>query len=270
MDHTPEAAYANLRNTHPHWFRTPQGDGAISIMHPTISHGRVIHRDQWWTLLQDPVVFPDGQEGRYLRMLSPQSEPGVAVLPVVDTDVVLIEQFRHATRTWHLEIPRGGGATALADEENVAKEIREEIGARVGEVTALGVVHPDTGILGQAVRLFAARIDTVGRVGRAEGIRRARRVTFALFRARLAGLAVPLTEPSHVPLPSDPTAVPMCDWLRWLSPRNAPRAAASPCAGHAICHQLVEIVVTGPGWSRESSPPSRQLADPSGCASSGR
>ncbi|MFJ9580898.1 NUDIX hydrolase [Streptomyces sp. NPDC101191] len=208
MDHTPESAYAHLRDTHPAWFVTPPGDGTISIMRWPMTEGQVIYRDQWWMLLQDPVVFPDGRHGRYLRMLAPQPEPGVAVLPLLGNDVVLIEHFRHATRAWHWEIPRGGGTTGLADKDNVAKELKEELGAEPRELIELGAVHPDTGILAQAASLYAARIDEVGTADRAEGIRRTRAFTFteaermagnglitdaftiaALFRARQAGLA---------------------------------------------------------------------------------
>ncbi|MFF7953635.1 NUDIX hydrolase [Streptomyces griseorubiginosus] len=208
MDHTPESAYAHLRDTHPAWFVTPPGEGTISIMRWPMTEGQVIYRDQWWMLLQDPVVFPDGQHGRYLRMLAPQPEPGVAVLPLLGNDVVLIEHFRHATRAWHWEIPRGGGTAGLADKDNAAKEVKEELGAEPRELIELGALHPDTGILAPAVRLYAARIDEVGKVERGEGIRRARALPFteaermagsglitdaftiaALFRARQASLA---------------------------------------------------------------------------------
>lgn len=208
MDHTPESAYAHLRDTHPAWFVTPSGDGTISIMRWPMTEGQVIYRDQWWILLQDPVVFPDGRHGRYLRMLAPQPEPGVAVLPLLGSDVVLVEHFRHATRAWHWEIPRGGGTAGLTDKDNAAKELKEELGSVPRELIELGTLHPDTGILAQAVALYAARIDEVGKVPRGEGIRRARAFNFteaermagqglitdaftiaALFRARQAGLA---------------------------------------------------------------------------------
>ncbi|MEU7428579.1 NUDIX hydrolase [Streptomyces sp. NPDC040750] len=208
MDHTPESAYAHLRDTHPDWFVTPPGDGTISIMRWPMTEGQVIYRDPWWMLLQDPVVHPDGRHDRYLRMLAPQPEPGVAVLPLLDVNVVLIEHFRHATRAWHWEIPRGGGTAGLAGKDNAAKELREELGAAPRELIELGTLHPDTGLLAQSVGLYAARIDEVGTVERGEGIRRARTFTFteaermagsgritdsftlaAIFRARQAGLA---------------------------------------------------------------------------------
>ncbi|MER6126565.1 NUDIX hydrolase [Streptomyces sp. NPDC001795] len=208
MNSTPEAAYTHLRRTQPNLFNTPPGDGAISIVRGPLAEGRVVHHDQWWTLLQDPVVFPDGQHGHYLRMIPSQPELGTAVLPLISGKVVLIEHFRHATRTWHWEIPRGGGTAGLSEKDNAAKELEEELGATATELVELGTLHPDTGILAQPVALFAARINEVGEVARGEAIRRARTVMFAeaeemagsdaitdaftitaLFRARRAGLA---------------------------------------------------------------------------------
>jgi ADP-ribose pyrophosphatase len=207
MDHTPESAYAHLRDTHPELFKTPPGDGTIRIMRWPMTEGQVIHRDRWWMLLQDPVAFPDGRHGHYLRMLAPK--PGVAVLPLLgrDNDVVLTKQFRHATRAWHWEIPRGDGTEGLSDTDNAAKELAEETGATPRELIPLGILHPDTGILGQPIALYAARIDTVGETAHTEGIRRLRTVPFteaeqlaqagditdaftigALFRAHRTGL----------------------------------------------------------------------------------
>ncbi|MFD6471089.1 NUDIX hydrolase [Streptomyces goshikiensis] len=209
MDHTPESAYAHLRDVRPGWFLTPPGEGSINIARWPMPEGQVVYRDQWWILLQDAVVFPDGTPGRYLRMLAPHTDPGVAVLPLVgEGSVVLIEHFRHATRSWHWEIPRGGGTAGLDGEENAAKECQEEIGAPPRELISLGTLHPDTGILASEVELFAARIDAVGELEHGVGIRRARTVAFAeaeqmaesgritdaftiaaLFRARRAGLS---------------------------------------------------------------------------------
>ncbi|WP_260848717.1 pyridoxal-dependent decarboxylase [Streptomyces sp. SLBN-118] len=114
VDHTPQSAYAHLRDTSADLFLTPPGDGAIGIRRWPVTEGQVIHRDQRWMLLQDPVVFPDGRHGRYLRMVSPQPQPetGAAVLPLLGGNVVLIQHFRHATRAWRWEIP---GAAALPD-----------------------------------------------------------------------------------------------------------------------------------------------------------
>lgn len=208
MDHTPQSAYAHLRDTHPTWFLSPPGDGAIGIMRWPMAEGQVVHRDEDQVVLEDPVVLPDGQQARRLRLLAARPEPQVAVLPLLGGDVVLADRFRHATRTWQWEILRGAGTEGLADTDNAAWHLHDQLGAVPSELIGLGQVHPDARILAESVLLYAARIDTVGDIAHGDGIRRARTVPFAeaeqmaltgqitdaltiaaLFRARHADLA---------------------------------------------------------------------------------
>lgn len=208
MDHTPESAYAHLRDTRPGLFSSPPGDGAIDIMRWPMTEGQVLHRDEERVVLEDPVVLPDGRQERRLRILAARPEPQVAVLPLFDGQVVLVDRFRHAARTWTWEILRGPGVADVGDAQTAAGQLEDLLGTSASEVTGLGQVHPDPAILAEAVMLYAARIDAVGELGRGAGIRRVRTVAYAeaeqlaltgqitdavtitsLFRARQAGLA---------------------------------------------------------------------------------
>jgi ADP-ribose pyrophosphatase len=208
MDHTPQSAYAHLRDTHPAWFRTPSGDSTISIMRWPMTEGQVLHRDEERLVLEDPVVMPDGHHARRLRLLAPRPEPPVAVLPLLGDGVVLTDRFRHATRTWQWELLRGAGTEGLTDTDNAARQLQDQLGAVPTELIGLGEVHPDAGILAESVLLYAARVDEVGDIAHSDGIRRARTVAFveaermaaagqitdaltitALFRARQTSLA---------------------------------------------------------------------------------
>lgn len=208
IDHTPQSAYAYLRDTHPAWFLSPPGEGAIGIMRWPMTEGQVVHRDEERVVLEDPVIMPDGQQARRLRLLAARPEPQVAVLPLLDGDVVLTDRFRHATRAWQWEILRGAGHEGMADIDNAARHLQDQLGAAATELIGLGKVHPDAGILAESVLLYAARIDAVGDIAHGDGIRRAHTVAFAeaeqmaltgqitdaltlaaLFRARQAGLA---------------------------------------------------------------------------------
>ncbi|MFF9090873.1 NUDIX hydrolase [Streptomyces sp. NPDC014991] len=169
-----------------------------------VSAGRYL----WY--LRDPVRFPDGRLGLYDRIVPPPgSSPGVVVLPLAGPEkrVVLIEHHRHATRSRHWEVVRGFGDPGATPEQNVARELREEISATATAVIPLGELHPDTGLLGHKVALYAAWVDGVGEVEQGEAIRRAITVTpaeaeemvadgritdgftvAALYRARLSGV----------------------------------------------------------------------------------
>lgn len=207
MDHTPESAYAHLRDTRPALFSSPAGDGAIGIMHWPMTEGQVLHRGKEQVVLEDPVVLPDGRHERLLRILAARPEPPVAVLPLLDGQVVLVDRFRHAARTWTWEILRGAGAADVGDAQNAVGQLEDLLGTSASEVIGLGRVHPDPAILAEAVMLYAARIDALGGLGHGAGVRRVRVVAFAeaeqmaltgqitdavtitsLFRARQAGL----------------------------------------------------------------------------------
>ncbi|GGZ32855.1 NUDIX hydrolase [Streptomyces poonensis] len=175
----------------------------------------VLSADPFLLLLRDPVRFPDGTLGVYDRVVSPRptTTVGVVVLPLLGSDsgadgrIVLIEHYRHATRSWHWEAVRGSGEPGATGEEDAVRELQEELGVRPEELIPLGATHPDTGLLGDRVELFAARIASIGPLDGHEGIRRAVTVSLreaedmvvrgeitdgftlgALYRARLAGL----------------------------------------------------------------------------------
>lgn len=164
--------YEKFRNRHPELFvNHPDG---IQI---TQESGLVVS-DRFVTLVRDPVKFPDGSSGTYNRVYSTDLVQGAAVLPILPGGkVVLIEHFRHATRSWHWEIPRGFGTPGMTAKETAAQELSEEIGSQVRSMSFLGEVFSDTGILGQSVLLYAAEIDSVGSLDDHECIRDARTMT---------------------------------------------------------------------------------------------
>ncbi|MFF7115426.1 hypothetical protein ACFY91_24385 [Streptomyces albogriseolus] len=178
MDHTPQSAYAHLRDTRPALFAGPAGDEAIGIMHWPMTEGQVLHRDTEQVILEDPVVLPDGRHDRLLRILTARPEPPVAVLPLLDGQVVLVDRFRHAARTWTWEILRGAGTADASDAQNAVGKVDHLLGASATDVIGLGRVHPDPAILADAVMLYAARIDRLGTFGHGAGIRRVRVVAF--------------------------------------------------------------------------------------------
>jgi ADP-ribose pyrophosphatase len=181
---------------------------AGSVLRPVPTGVVSANRYLWY--LRDPVRFPDGRLGLYDRLVPPpESSPGVVVLPLLGdgAEVVLIEHYRHATRDRHWEAVRGFGDPGATGEENVARELEEEISARPTAVTALGGLHPDTGLCAHRVELYAARVEAVGELDEGEAIQRVIAVPPAeaeamvadgritdgftvavLYRARLAGL----------------------------------------------------------------------------------
>jgi ADP-ribose pyrophosphatase len=164
----------------------------------------VLASDPYMLILRDAVRFVDGSLGLYNRIVE---VPSVAVLPLLDGRPVLIKIFRHGLRDWCWEFPRGGRDRGEPSEASVRRELREEIGAEIRDLVALGDFTPGGSSLSIRADLYAAHIDRVGEpehadnisevrvveVGECEALIRSSQIidgfSLALFlRARLAGL----------------------------------------------------------------------------------
>ena len=178
------AAYMSLVRSQPELFSNPPGAGYEILLReteirqaeehmaevlrqagapPEWAQVGVAFRDQYVLLLRDAVRFPDGSLGTYIRSVSPGgSFIGVVTLPIWQGQVILIRHFRHSTRTWHIEIPRGFGSDQDAT-QSARRELTEEIGAADIQFVKLGEAYPDTGIGSSPVAFFLASIGSFGR-----------------------------------------------------------------------------------------------------------
>lgn len=124
----------------------------------------IVAQDKYWTWINDACKFPSGHEGIYGRMLWTQglTAPGssaVAILPVLsDGRVVINCNFRHATRSWELELPRGGVESNESPEEAARREALEETGMIIDDLSLLGSMPPDSGVAGTIVNVFMAHV----------------------------------------------------------------------------------------------------------------
>ena len=133
----------------------------------------VVLNDPYTVFIRDLVEFPNKERRGYLRSINQadlQGGQGIAVLPVLEGKIILLKQYRHATRQWHLEIPRGYGEPHTSAEENAKKEIEEEMGAIVERLIDLGDYHINTGIDAGVVKMFLAYLIKLGKPENGEGI----------------------------------------------------------------------------------------------------
>jgi ADP-ribose pyrophosphatase len=131
----------------------------------------VLVEDPYVKIVRDAVEFPDGRKGAYIRILAQRrGVAGVAIMPTFEGRILLVRHFRHATRDWHWEIPRGYCEEGETPDAAAIRELKEEIGAEVHQLAPLGTMHPNTGLLEERVQVFAALITTLGKVAQHDGI----------------------------------------------------------------------------------------------------
>lgn len=133
----------------------------------------VVFEDPYFFVVRDLVEFPNGRLSGYCRVLSNaylSGGHGVVVLPEYEGKVMLLHQYRHPTRQWHYEVPRGYGELNTSAEENARKEIEEETGGTIAKLLDLGEFYNNTGFEGGAVSLFYAKLSSIGQPNEDEGI----------------------------------------------------------------------------------------------------
>lgn len=122
--------------------------------------------DPFVVVLRDLVEFPGGSRNGYIRLYNRAylegGAAGVVMLPEMNGKLLLMHQFRHATRSWHWEIPRGFGEAGVQAETQARAEIEEEIGGEIAELTNLGLYFNNTGLEGNPIYLFLAKMSSIG------------------------------------------------------------------------------------------------------------
>jgi len=99
--------------------------------------------------------MPDQREARFEIVQHPG---GAAALPILDDGrILLIRQFRPATRGYILEIPAGRLEPGEDGAGCVARELQEEIGYQAEVIEPLGFIYSSVGFCNERIHLFVAR-----------------------------------------------------------------------------------------------------------------
>jgi ADP-ribose diphosphatase len=121
----------------------------------------ILIEDKLHFFVRDAVRFPSGEMRTQMRVIGctmADGPSGVVALAWRDGKIHLRETFRHATRRWELETPRGQRETGFTSEDAARKEIDEELGFRVRSIEKIGDVSGDTAILASTLPVFWAEL----------------------------------------------------------------------------------------------------------------
>ena len=165
-----DQSYIQLMSERPELFANDESDFTIKIIsdinvirefeiNNNITIG-IVYQDQYVIFIKDLVTHPNGKIGPYIRLLPTTKASGVVILPILNDSFIFVKHFRHSTRSFHYELPRGFGSDSVSIEENVSKELFEETGYSIRELQFLGHVFPDTGLLSSHACVYAAFVDS--------------------------------------------------------------------------------------------------------------
>ena len=145
----------------------------------------VVYESPYSLLVVDLVTDKSGRAFTYERLV-PANPGAVVCMPVYDGKFVLLRQFRHAIRTEQYAFPRGFGEPGISSEDNLKKELAEEIGARVLDLTYLGKTVADSGMLGNFVDVYCCNVTEPEFKPGYEGIRQLCTVDADVFERMIA------------------------------------------------------------------------------------
>jgi NUDIX domain. len=116
--------------------------------------------------VRDAVRYPSGASKRQMRIIGKteyDGPNGVAVLCMSDDQFVLREIYRHATRSWELEITRGRRETGQTSLQAVRAEVKQELGYSVKKAHLLGQIRPDSALMSAHLEVFLAQLGAAGK-----------------------------------------------------------------------------------------------------------
>ncbi len=108
----------------------------------------VLSEDQWFYVIRDLVEFPDGRIGGYLRIINRKSLEGgtnVVIMTIQGQYTFLLKHFRHESRKWYMEFPRGFGEPGLSPTQSAKTELFEEMGLFPNDLIEIGDILENDG-----------------------------------------------------------------------------------------------------------------------------
>src|SRR3989339_1219069 len=117
---------------------------------------KIIHKNPWYELVQDDVLMPSGQQGKYTYV---NRDDAAVIIPMTDNgEVYIIKQYRYPLQEFTWEFP--GGCKSLHSEnieETAKRELLEEVGLLANKWDFLGELFYAGGTSNQRAKVFLAR-----------------------------------------------------------------------------------------------------------------
>jgi 8-oxo-dGTP pyrophosphatase MutT (NUDIX family) len=120
---------------------------------------RLVFQTPWTLVYDDDILHPDGRPGTYTRVTPNGADGGSHVIPrLPDGRVLLIKANRYPAGIDVWEFPRGGPHVGESYEDAARRELFEEAGLRASSLKFLGILYPDSAILGSHHHVYMADV----------------------------------------------------------------------------------------------------------------
>jgi NUDIX domain. len=138
----------------------------------------VVCEDGYWVWVREALRFPSGRcdiYNRFIHKYSLRSFPGEPVVCSVilaqlpNEKIAVNLMFRNGTRSWEIELPRGGIDPGERSEDAARREILEETGYMVEKPSYLGAICLDSASMPHFFHLYFAKTAELGATDREEG-----------------------------------------------------------------------------------------------------
>lgn len=120
----------------------------------------VLYTSAYNMLVVDLIRGENENYYTYERLVPAVQRGAVVIMATCKERAIVLCQYRHSTREFQYGFPRGFGEMGISPEDNVKKEIKEEINAEVLSCKYLGDLTPDSGVTANKVSYFWCEVDS--------------------------------------------------------------------------------------------------------------
>lgn len=118
---------------------------------------KTVYQDQWLTLYQDEVEFPDGNKGTY-AWANRNDGVGIAVI-TPQHKILLNREYRYVIDGYSWELPGGGIDEGETPEQAAVRELQEETGLIAQNLKKLYEFYPLHSFNSEKVTIFITQME---------------------------------------------------------------------------------------------------------------